>query len=165
MTLKRTDKGQFMQEISMMGNVMSKQVLNGDTGYAMAQGQKMDLKPEQIDALKVEARLFPELDLLDSGNATLERMDKVNGKSVYVVKVGEDKTAFYDTESGLKLKEEKVLQANGQTMTQPTEYSDYKAVDGILFPYVITASFGPQKIDFNVSDIVINKDVTEGDFK
>ena len=165
MTLKKSDKNQFMQEVSMMGNVMSKQVFNSDTGYVMFQGQKMDLKPEQVDALKAEAHVFPELSFLERGNATLERMDEVNGKPVYVLKVTDKKTAFYDTESGLKVKEENIVEANGQSRTQPMEYSDYQAVDGIMFPYMMATSFGSQKIEFKVSDIKVNKDVSDADFE
>lgn len=165
MTLKKTAKNQFMQEVSMMGNVMSKQVFDGSTGYIMAQGQKIDLQPEQISALKAEATLIPELDLLKSGSATLERADQMNGEAVYVIKFTDKKTAYYAVESGLKLKEETVVEANGQTMTQPMEYSDYKAVDGIMFPYVLSTSFGPQQFDFTVSEIKINKEVSDADFE
>ena len=165
MTIKKTVKNQFMQEISMMGNVLSKQVFNDGEGYIMVQGQKMDLKPEQVESFKSEAALFPELDLLNSGDATLERVDQVNGQPVYVVKIADKKTAFYDTESGLKLKEETTVESNGNSVTQPMEYGDYKAVDGIMLPYLMKTSLGPQKIEFKVTEINVNKNIADSDFE
>ncbi|WP_031426787.1 M16 family metallopeptidase [Flavimarina sp. Hel_I_48] len=165
MEMKKSDKGQFLQEIAMMGNVMSKQVYDGKEGYAMAQGQKMELSAEQLVAMKEEAALFPELDYLTAENTSLDGMQKVDGKDAYLVKVSDKKTNFYDAESGLKIKEVSTVEANGQTMTQALELGNYEAVDGILFPYMLSTSFGPQKVDFNVSEIMLNAGVKEDDFE
>jgi predicted Zn-dependent peptidase len=163
MEMKKSDKNQFLQVIAMMGNVMSKQVFDGKTGYVMAQGQKMDLTEEQITAMKEEAALFPELDY--QANATLEGTQKVDGKDAYVIKVSDTKTNFYDAESGLKIKEETTTEANGESMTQALEMSNYKEVEGIMFPFMLSTSFGPQKVDFNISEIILNKGVTAADFE
>jgi len=165
MELKKSDKGQFLQEIAMMGNVMSKQVYDGKTGYAMAQGQKVELTDEQLMAMKEEATLFPELDYLAAANTTLDGMQKVDGKDAYLIKVSDKKTNFYDAESGLKIKEVSTVEANGQSISQALEMGNYKAVEGIMFPYMLSTSFGPQKVDFNVSEIILNKGVKEADFE
>jgi len=165
MEMKKSDKNQFLQEINMMGNIMSKQVYDGETGYVVAQGQKMDLTQEQIVAMKEEAALFPELNYLTDGNTTLEGIQKVEGKDAYVIKVNDTKTSSYDAESGLKIKEETTMEANGESMTQALEMSNYKEVEGIMFPFSLSTSFGPQKVDFNISEIVLNKGVTEADFE
>jgi len=44
-------------------------------------------------------------------------------------------------------------------------YSDYKAVDGVKFPYTMSRSMGPQSIDFKVQELEFNKDVSEADFE
>ena len=44
--MKKTSKEQFMQDVRMMGNSMQKQVVDGDKGYMMAQGQRKDLSEE-----------------------------------------------------------------------------------------------------------------------
>jgi hypothetical protein len=165
MEMKKSDKNQFLQRINMMGNVMSKQVFDGETGYVMAQGQKMDLTEEQMTAMKDEAALFPELDYLAEANTTLEGIQKVEGKDAYTIKVSDTKTNFYDAESGLKIKEVTTMEANGEAMTQALEMSNYQAVEGIMFPFVLSTSFGPQKVDFNVSEIILNKGVTAADFE
>jgi chromosome segregation ATPase len=52
--LKKTDSDQFMQNINMMGNSVSKQVLDGDKGYMVMQGQRRDMAVEEIEKLKEE---------------------------------------------------------------------------------------------------------------
>ena len=165
MEIKKSDKNQFLQEISMMGNVMSKQVFDGKTGYVMAQGQKMDLTDDQLAAMKEEASLFPELDYLTTGSTTLDGTQKVNGKDAYLIKVTDKKTNFYDAESGLKVKEQTTMEANGQSMTQALEMSDYQEVEGIMFPFTLSTSFGPQKVDFKISEVTLNKGVNSADFE
>ncbi|HEA29827.1 MAG TPA: insulinase family protein [Leeuwenhoekiella sp.] len=165
MEMKKSNKNQFLQEISMMGNVMSKQVFDGTTGYILAQGQKMDLTDEQLTAVKNEAVLFPELDYLAAANTTLEGTQKVEGKEAYMIKVSDIKTNFYDAESGLKIKEETVMEANGKSMTQALEMSNYQEEEGVMFPFTLSTSFGPQKVDFKVSEIMLNKEIKDTDFE
>jgi hypothetical protein len=41
LTMKRTMDRKLNQEVSVGGNVMSKQIFDGETGFVMAQGQKI----------------------------------------------------------------------------------------------------------------------------
>src|SRR5690606_36357877 len=52
---KKTDKTQFLQDLIVMGNSMQKQVLNGDKGYKVIQGQRMDLTPEEVAKVQAES--------------------------------------------------------------------------------------------------------------
>ena len=165
LTTKQTTENQYLMEMSVMGNVMSKQVLNGDTGYMTARGQKMDLPAEQLETIKATSVPFPELTLVNDENISLERAEKVNGNDAYVVKLSDEKNAFYDATSGLKVKEETTLTANGQTMTQSSEMGNYQEVDGIMFPFMVSQSMGPQKIEFTVTDIKVNEGVSSEDFQ
>ena len=163
--IKKTANNQLLQEISVMGNVMSKQVLNGDKAYVVAQGQKMDLPAEQLTALQESSVPFPELSQLNDENISLESVQDVNGSKAYVVKLSDTKKAFFDTTSGLKVKEETTISANGQTMVQTSEMGDYKEVKGVKFPYSISQTMGPQKIEFTVTDVKVNESVSDADFQ
>lgn len=160
--MKRTTDGKLSQSISMGGNVMNKQVFNGEKGFVMAQGQKMPYTDEQIETAKADANPFPELTV---GNAELEGIEAVDGKDAYVVKIDENSKSFYDVESGLKVKSVKTMSQGGQTMTIPTGYSDYQEVKGVKFPFMISQSMGPQSFEFKVSKILVNEGVSEEDFK
>ena len=50
-------------------------------------------------------------------------------------------------------------------MTIPTIFSDYREVEGVKFPFMISQSMGPQSFEFKVSEILVNEGVSEGDFK
>ena len=163
--LKKTAKNQLMQDIKMMGNSMTKQVLNNDKGYIMMQGQRKDLSQEEVQKIKEEAALFPELNFLSSDNISLEGSEMVGDKKAYKIKATDSKTIFYDADTGLKLKEVNVAEMQGQQMQQTLIYDDYKEVSGVLFPFKLSQSMGPQNIDFTVTEIKINSGVSAADFE
>jgi len=160
--VRSTSTGKTMQVVSMGGNAVSKQVFNGTTGFAVIQGQKIALNDEQIEAAKADANQFPEM---NASEAKVMGIEAVDGKDAYVVALNKETTAFYDIESGLKLKSVKTVSQGEQTMEVPTGYSNYKQVDGVKFPFTISQSFGPQSFEFNVSSIKVNEGVNESDFE
>lgn len=162
MVTKATKDNKSSLAVLMGGAPLQKVVFDGTKGYTMAQGQRIEFTEEQIEQYKSEVATFPELKV---GNAKLERVEKVDGKDAYVVSFGDNKSAFYDVETGLKLKEENVQEAMGQKMTTTINYSNYKEVNGIKFPHTTAMSFGPQEVKFEVSEVKINEGVSEEDFK
>ncbi len=160
--MKQTVDGKSYQAVSMGGNVMNKNVFDGEKGYVMAQGQKMPYNEEQIKAAKTDANPFPELTV---GNAKVEGIEQVDGEDAYVVSMDESNKNFYSVDSGLKVKSVKTVSQGGQTMTIPTGFSDYREVKGVKFPFVISQSMGPQSFEFKVNEIKVNEGVSEEDFK
>lgn len=164
LNVKKTSKDQFMTNIKVGGNSMSKQVLDGDKGYMVAQGQKKDLSEEEIAKIKEESSPFPELNYLNGG-VTLEGVEDVDGKKAYKIKISDAKSAFYDVETGLKLQEMQTQEAQGQTFNSVIGYGDYKEVSGIMFPFTISQTMGPQKVDFIVKEVKVNEGVSDVDFE
>lgn len=162
--LKRTTKDQFVQNIMMGGNSMSKQVLDGNRGYVVQQGQRVDLEGDDLEKVKAESSPFPEVNWLDGG-ATLDGIEKVDGADAYVLKISDSKTVYYDVTTGLKVQEVAVQEAQGQTIKTTTAYGEYKEVSGIKFPFVLSQSFGPQSIDFKVTEIKVNEGISDADFE
>ena len=162
---KKAPKGRFMQDIRMMGNSVQKQVIDGDKGYAMGQGQKRELTAEEIEAAKEEASTFPELNWLALGNVSLEAIEKIDGKAAYKIKITDKKSVFYDVESGLKVLEVNKIDAGGQQLEQKTSLGDYREVSGVQFPFAIVQTVGPQTFEFMVKEIKVNEGVSEADFK
>ncbi|WP_289645135.1 M16 family metallopeptidase [Maribacter aestuarii] len=163
--MKKTSKDQFMQDVKMMGNSMSKQVFDGDKGYVMAQGQRKDFTEEEVSKIKEESAPFPELNYLLVGGITLEGIENVGDKKAYKIKVTDNKTVYYDVETGLKLQEVNLAEMQGQQVQQTLSYDDYKEVSGIMFPFKLTQSMGPQNIDFMFTEIKVNEGVTPADFE
>ena len=69
--MKKTTQDQFMQNIKVQGNSMQKQVLDGDSGYMVMQGQRKDLSAEEVAKIKEESAAFPELNYLAAGDVIL----------------------------------------------------------------------------------------------
>ena len=161
--LIRTSDNQFMQNIEMMGRSMSKQVFNGENGYAMMQGQKMDLNPQQAAMIKDEAQPFYELHL-DPEAISLEGIEKVDGENAYKVKVSGNRVAFYNVASGQKIQEITTTEIMGQIIESTMKFGDYKEASGIMFPFYLGQMMGPQLIEFTIEKIEVNSGVTAEDF-
>lgn len=100
-----------------------------------------------------------------AGDISLEGVESVGDKKAYKLKITDEKTVFYDVESGLKLQEVIVQEMQGQTVQQTMAFGDYKEVSGILFPFALTQTMGPQKFDFIVKEIKVNEGVSPADFE
>lgn len=161
MTSKSSKPNKSLQTISVMGNVMSKTVFDGEKGFQEARGQKIDMTADQLDEAKKSALPFADMGYK---SGTLDRIEPIEGINYYVVKSG-DTEIFYDVKTGLKTREVKTLKTPNGDVQVPTTFSDYKEVDGILFPYTISVKQGPMDLKFEVSEIKINKDVSDEDFK
>lgn len=163
--IKKIGNNQYMQDVKVMGNSMSKQVLDGDTGYIMMQGQRKDLSEEELAKIKEEANLFPELTWLNIGKISLEGIENVGDKKAYKLKITDNKSAFYEVESGLKLQEVTSAEMQGQQTQQTFTLGEYKEVSGIQFPFALSQNMGPQTIDFKVTEIKVNEGVSASDFE
>ena len=161
--MKRTTKEQFLQDVQVFGNSMSKQVVDGNRGYTVNRGQRTDLEGDDLERVKAESSPFPEVNWLNSG-VTLEKIEAVEGEDAYVLKISDSKKIYYSTSTGLKIKEVTVQEAQGQTVESSILYKDYKDVSGVQFPFTLSQSFGPQTIDFKVVEVKVNEGVSDADF-
>lgn len=162
--VKKTSKDQIMQDLKVMGNSMSKQVVDGNKGYLVMQGQRKDLGEEELKKAKEESAPFPELNLLNT-DVVLEGIEVINGKKAYKIKISEEKTSFYDIETGLKVQDAVSVEAQGQQMNTTFDYSDYQEVSGIKFPFLLKQTMGPQNFEFIVKEIRVNEGVSDVDFE
>ncbi|WP_066632138.1 M16 family metallopeptidase [Labilibacter marinus] len=152
-------------ETLMAGNVLSKQVYNGEVGIMVAQGQEQKLEGEMLETMKYQAILFPELQYQELGY-TLELVgkDKIDGKNAYKMTItdplGKASTVYFDVASGLKIKQVATSPMGNST----TIYAKYKETEGIKFPSVMSQTMGPQMVDIEVTSIELNKGLEESVF-
>ncbi len=163
MTSKTTSSNKLAVEMKAMGMTMMKQVVNDKGAYVTQQGQRKDLEGDKLAEVKASATPFDEIKLSQKTDVTLDGIESFNGSDAYVIKNGKS-TLYYDVKSGLKIGKSVVQEANGQKMTQITNYGDYKEVKGIKFPFKTSLSFGPQEIEFKTTEVKINEGVTDADF-
>ena len=164
MNTKVTSANKLSNEMKAMGMSIMKQVVNEKGAYVTQQGKRKDLDGEKLAEAKQSALPFPELTMAAKTSITLDGIESFNGADAYVIKDGKT-THYYDVNTGLKIGQAVTQEANGQKMTQITNYSDYKDVKGIKVPYKVSMSFGPQEIEFKTTDVKINEGVSDADFQ
>ncbi len=159
----------YRMEVLMNGNVMSKQVFDGEKGRVTGPQGSQELQGEQLEQMKYQATMNQELKYDELGvEMTLKGIEKVNGKDAYKVEVitanGNKFYDFFDTETGLRLQTKTTQQTPQGEFTQVQTFTDYKEVDGIKFPFTISTS-GMQNITLNIDNIEINKGIEDSVFE
>ena len=149
----------------MMGNVLMKQAFNGEEGYIQQQGVNNPFPQEEMDKLKKSSLPFEEIGWLDNGDVKFSSIETEDGRELYALEVNGDTYVYYDKETGLKIKQtQNASMPDGTKVSQTTYYENYISVDGILFPHILKVPMGPQNMDFNMTKIVVNPEVSDADF-
>jgi predicted Zn-dependent peptidase len=152
-------------KMMMMGNVLMKQTFNGEEGYIQQQGVNNPFPQEEIDKLKKSSLPFDEIGWLDNGDVKFSSIESEDGRELYVLEVNGDAYVYYDKETGLKIKEtQNASMPDGTKVSQTIYWENYISVDGILFPHIIKLPMGPQNMDFTMTQIVVNPEVSDADF-
>ena len=161
---KTDSKGRMMVELSMagMGSLM-KQVVNGNSGYMMQQGQKKVLEGEELTKMKESAILFNETLLATKTGVVVTGIESINGSEAYTVVDG-DTTYFFDVKSGLKTAESTTEEQGGQKVTRVTNFNDYRDVKGVKFPFNTIMNVGFE-LDIKMSEVKVNEGILDTDFQ
>jgi hypothetical protein len=152
-----------MVEIAMGAMSLMKQVVNEKNAYAIQQGQLKDFEGTELSEMKSSTTPFEELLLAKKDGVLLDGIESINGSDAYAIKNGKT-TFYYDVVSGLKVAEAKTMEQGGQTMTQITNFGDYKEVKGVKIPFNIIQNVGFE-LDIKMSEVKINEGVTDADFQ
>jgi zinc protease len=142
---------------------LMKQVVSEKGAYIIQQGQRKDLEGAELAEMKASATPFEELQLAKKAGLLLDGIEPLNGSDAFAVKNGKT-TYYYDVVSGLKVAEAKTLEQGGQTMTQITNFGDYRVVKGVKVPFNIIQNVGFE-LNIKMSDVKINEGVSDVDFK
>jgi len=154
LALKMTTGGMTMMEQKYDGSAMSVS--------QMGQSQVMTEGPE-VESLKYSATIFEQLNYGNDGYVVeLKGNDNLDGVNVYKLVVtdpsGSKKTEYYNAENSQLIRQ--VAIQGGQNIT--TDLSDYKEVDGVMYPHKITITgAAPVPLVSEVSEVLINGDISD----
>lgn len=165
--IKSPDK--YLMEINLPDLNMTavKLVVNGDSVKITQAGQtSSDLDEDTRKEIKEEAVIFPELNFSASGyKLELTSIKSLDGKDAYEMKVtgpsGDAGTYYYEVSTGYKLK----MIKTGKQGTVTIEYSDYRDVNGIKFPYHVNNDQGQIAFELTMDSIKVNAGIPDTDFK
>ena len=157
-------------ELSMGGMAAQKWVSDGNNASMLQMGQAIPLPDKLKQESIIDYSLFPEVHL-DKHNikVSLSGIEKVDGKDAYAVEMtyptGGTATVYFDKDTGLKVKFSKVLETPQGNLSSTWEYKNYKEVNGIKFPFSLSQSVGPQRINVVVEEVKINGELPADTFK
>lgn len=162
-TSKADSKGKLNVELTMGTMSLMKQVVNETSAYVLQQGQRKNFEGSELAEMKSSAVLFEELQLSKKEGISLDGIENLNGKEAYAIKNGKT-TLYFDVTSGLKIAEAKTMEQGGKSITQTTNFSDYREVKGVKVPFNIVQNVGFE-LDIKMSEVTINEGVNDADFK
>lgn len=166
--IKQMSPNKFSMEMIADGmGTLFKQNFDGENGYQEQQGRKIPMDEKAVSSRKSTKGLFPEL-FMEASSVELESLTTIEGKDAYKIKVTKDDKSsykYYDAETGYLIRTEETQEAQGQSVTSITDFSNYKEVNGVMLPGTWKIVNGPQVIVLEASEIKINEGVSEEDFK
>jgi len=161
----------YAMEMSMNGNTIQKIVFDGTSGKTSGMQGNADLTEDQIANLKYNnIPIIPDMQYSDEGyKLELKGMEEVDGQKAYNIMVttpdGNQQQEYYSLDTGLKLRTVSTMSTPQGEITQTVDYSNYKEVDGVKFPFALKQSVGPRSFDLKVDSITVNSDLPDDTFK
>ena len=153
----------LVMTVEGMGTLMS-QKFDGENGYIEQMGQKTPFENEQINLEKEKLGLFEET-YLDSNKMEIISLNPIDGKDLYKIKVNGKSFRYYDAATNLLIIKEETVNVAGNEITSTTKYSNYKEIEGVLFPYKSEVTSGPQTVVFDITSIKLNEEIDDSFFK
>ena len=145
-----------------MGTIM-KQKFNGETGYMEQMGQNIPFGEDQISSSKSKKGIFEEL-YYDSSQMQVDGYTTIGGNELVKIKIDDKTIKYYDINSGLLERSEETMEVEGNSITTTRKFSDYKDVNGILYPFTTEIINGMQTITIEFEEIKFNEVFDESDF-
>jgi outer membrane lipoprotein-sorting protein len=173
MTLKQP--GMMRMDVTVQGLVMVR-AYDGKSGWVIVPftGKKdaEAVTADEAKELQDQSDLWPLLDYQAKGNKVeLLGKDKIEGTDAYKLKLtrsnGDVDTLYLDADSFLEIKEEGTRTIRGSEQQTETSLSDYREVNGLMFPYAIESSVkgSPDKQKITLEKIELNVPVEDSAFK
>jgi zinc protease len=170
MKIQQKAPDKYLSLVTMGGTIVQQQVFDGERAKSSGMQGSMELEGDMLEEMKLQAIMNRELVYEEKGfTLNLEGIENVGGKSAYKIKITSprnvDMTEYFDVENGLKLRTLMTQESPMGSMTQITDYEDYREVEGMKFPFMIRQQVGPQTFDMEVDTIEINQGLDDEVFK
>ena len=165
MVLTKMAPDRSMLEVKMGGNVVRKQVFDGERGKMSGMGGEQVIEGKKARDMKVSSAMVEEMMILQEDfPIRLASIESINGKDAYALEVtapsGKVSTRYYDTATGYLLSVAAPVEMPQGNIVLATDFDEYRSFDGIFFPTSIAQPMGPQmKMEVQVKKIDINPEI------
>lgn len=154
--------GLFRSTAKSNGTVLQEEVFDGQRAARRSPMGAQELEDQDLGELRFNGHPVPELHYA----ATAERVvlagrTRIDGKPVIKLAIslpdGGNVGDYFDEATGLKVRRVEQKQVDGGPRTITTDYRDYQAAGGVLFPRTIMQRGGPGgEVALTVSRIEVN---------
>ena len=152
----------------MMGNTMMKMVFDGENGSITQQGMTSPMPEDLAKDLNSQSQPFVQIGWLTDDNVKFSSVEEEDGKTLYVLEntgASGKSLTYFDANTGLKVKSiEFGEMPDGSIVPSTSYFDDYRDVNGVLFPYVVSMPLGPQNLEMKIVNLTINPQVSDADF-
>ncbi|MDP4601791.1 MAG: insulinase family protein [Schleiferiaceae bacterium] len=144
---------------------------DGKKGRIVRNGTKQPVTDEDLDAMRQDANYFEELKWMTSAvpMQLAPVYSSIAGEPCYAVTVTQGKqvqTHYFSVKSGLRVATSTTVGEGEQATVQTVNYSDYRAVGGVLFPHSVVLPIGPgMNLEFKAVNLTVNTNVADSFFK
>lgn len=168
-TVKQKYPDKLFQELKA-GEVTQLLYYSGGKGMIVIGNEKTDIEKKELERLMMDATmqllLSPDSFGVKSDFIGEECIDSIDCYAIrLILPSGIRWFQYYDVETGLKFKETKEIQTKQGLFDQETYFSDYREVNGLIFPFTIKQYFGLQEIDLTVQSIELNTGLDDSVFE
>ena len=123
------------------------------------------LRGAEKESSRIHSYPFPELNL-DADSLQYVGITDVGDDQAYEIKISDNLTHFYDTDTHLLTQMRTTTQIEGSQIAEVTiRFIDYKAVDGILIPHVMLINQMGLDIEFNLTGAAFNTELDDSIFE
>ncbi len=169
--LTTKQKGPNKYSMTAKMGIMTIQSVTYDGAKAKSSGMqgKKEITGDELEELKEDAIINKELQYEKLGyKLDLKGIEEINGKECYVIELttpkGKKATEWYDTQSGLKVRVSKTINTEQGSSVQTSDLMDYKEIEGIKYPNIISTSIGPMPIKLMLESVEVNKKIKDTEF-
>ena len=161
----KSTEGKSLTKTSMGQMVFSKSVVTDEQVYNEIQGQREYVEGAEKESSRIHSYPFPELNL-DADSLQYVGITDVGDDQAYEIKISDNLTHFYDTDTHLLTQMRTTTQIEGSQIAEETiRFIDYKAVDGILIPHVMLINQMGLDIEFNLTGAAFNTELDDSIFE
>lgn len=163
--------GKFRTETKLGKDVVEEVIMDGSRAVLRNGQESVELEDIGLEEVERMAMPIPEVEMERiAENVILVGHTKVNERPAFKVHIatisGTGISDYYDAETGLRLRREEQRTIAGRALLITTDYSDYKAEGGVMFPRSTYQTGGPMGgLRFTVKELVLNKGMVPGFFE
>ena len=158
----------YAMSVTMGKIVVQKEAYDGVKGRQSSAQGKSELTGEGLEQIKSQAVMFIEMQYEKLGyKLNLAGVENIEGKDAYKLEIkspkGQKITEYYDVSSGLKIRKMETSNTEMGPLVQITDIVDYKEVNGVKFPSVLSIS-GVMSMKQSAESIVVNQGIADSEF-